>query len=76
MAVPETVGLNVTLKDVLCPAAIVAGRDRPPTLNRELFVLAAVIVTFAPLAVKVPEVEPLVPSTTLPRLMLAGVTVS
>ena len=58
------------------PARIVTGSERPPTLKTELFVLAAVTVTLAPLAVKLPEAVPLVPATTLPRFSVAGFTVN
>jgi hypothetical protein len=75
-AVPDAVGANVTVNEVLLPAAIVAGRERPPMVNTELFVLAPVTVTFAPLAVRVPVAEALLPTTTLPRLKLVGVTAS
>jgi len=60
---------------MLCPAGIVAGNGRPPTLNTELFEVAAVIVTFAPLAVRFPEAVPLLPVTTLPRPRVLGPTV-
>ena len=76
LAVPATVGLKVMLKDVLWPAEMVVGRARPPMVNWVLFVLAAVKVTPAPLALRVPEAEPLVPATTLPKLKLDGVTMS
>jgi len=75
-AVPDAVGANVTVNEVLLPAAIVAGRERPPTVNAELFVLAPVTVTFAPLAARVPVAEALLPTATLPRLKLVGATVS
>jgi hypothetical protein len=55
---------------------MVTGSERPPTLNTELFALAAVIVTLALLAVKLPDAVPLVPTTTLPRPKLLGVTVN
>lgn len=58
----------------LCPDGMVAGRERPPMLNAELFVLAAVTVTLPPLAVKLPEAVPLCPTTTLPSARVAGVT--
>jgi hypothetical protein len=76
LAAPETCGLKVTLKDVLSPAWIFTGRESPPTLNAELFVLAPVIVIFAPLALRVPDATPLFPTTTLPKLLLPGLTVS
>ena len=41
-----------------------------------MFVLAAVTVTLAPLAVKLPEAVALVPTTTLPKPRVAGDTVS
>jgi len=55
---------------------MVTGRDSPPTENAELFVVAAVTVTLAPVAVKLPEAEPLVPSTTLPMASVDGDTPS
>lgn len=67
-------GLNVMVNAALCPDGMVTGRERPPTLKTELFVLAAVTVTFAPLALKLPEAVPLCPTTTLPNAKLAGVT--
>ena len=44
--------------------------------NWELLELAAVTVTLAPLAVNVPEPVPLVPTTTLPRLSVVGLTLN
>ena len=67
-------GLNVIVNAALCPDGIVTGRERPPTLNAELFVLAAVTVTLPPLALKLPEAVPLWPTTTLPNARVAGVT--
>jgi hypothetical protein len=76
LAAPVVRGLKVTVNEVLWPAGIVTGKERPPMLNTELLELAAVIVTFAPLAVKLPEALPLVPTTTLPRFKVVGLTVS
>jgi hypothetical protein len=45
-------------------------------LNTELSVLAAETVTLAPLAVRVPDAVPLLPSTTLPRASVVGATAS
>lgn len=59
---PVVEGLKVTVNVALFPARIVTGRDKPLILNTELFELAAVTVTFAPLAVKVPEAVPLDPT--------------
>ena len=75
-AAPDTCGLKVTINEALCPAGIVTGSERPPTLNTELLELAAVTVTFAPLAVRLPDAVPLVPTTTLPRPRVVGETVS
>ena len=76
LAAPDTSGLKVTVNDALWPTGMVTGSGRPPTLNTELFELAAVTVTFAPLAVRLPDAVPLVPTTTLPRPRVVGVTVS
>jgi uncharacterized membrane protein (UPF0136 family) len=73
---PVTVGLNVTWKGRLWPAASVTGRDNPLSLNAELFVVAALIVTLAPVALRVAEPVPLLPTTTLPTLSVAGLTES
>lgn len=65
-------GLKVNVIGRLAPAAIVTGRESPPILNTELFVLAAVTVTFAPLAFKVAVATELVPSATLPKARVEG----
>jgi hypothetical protein len=56
LADPATCGLKVTENEVLWPTGIVIGSEKPPTLNTELPVFAAVTVTYAPLAVNVPAV--------------------
>jgi hypothetical protein len=76
LTAPDVRGLKVTVNEVLWPAGIVAGSERPPRLNTELFELTAVTVTFAPLAVRVPDAVPLLPTTTLPRARVVGLTVS
>jgi hypothetical protein len=76
LADPATWGLKVTENEVLCPTGIVIGSERPPTLKTELPVFAAFTVTFAPLAVSVPDAVRLVPTTTLPRPRVEGVTVN
>jgi hypothetical protein len=76
LTAPVTLGLNVTVNGTLWPTVIVTGSDNPPTLNTELFVLAAVTVTLAPLAVRLPDPVPLVPTTTLPMPRVPGATVS
>jgi hypothetical protein len=72
LTAPATWGLKVTVYGVLCPAGIVTGSDSPPTLKTELFDVAAVTVTFAPAAVRLPEALPLLPVTTLPRPKVVG----
>ena len=76
LADPTAVGLNVIVKGTLCPAGIVTGSDSPLIVKAELFVLAAVTVTLAPLAFKLPEAVPLEPSTTLPTANVEGETLS
>ena len=68
--------MNVTVNAALFPAGIVTGSDRPPTVNAELLLLTALTVTLDPPAVRVPVALPLVPSTTLPRARVAGLTLS
>jgi hypothetical protein len=74
LAAAAVCGLNVIMNGVLCPDGIVTGRESPPTLKAELFVLAAVTVTLPPLALKLPEAVPLWPTTTSPNARVAGVT--
>jgi hypothetical protein len=74
LAAADTCGLKVTVNEALWPAGMVTGSERPPTLNTELFEFAAVTVTFAPLAVRLPDAVPLVPTTTMPRPSVVGVT--
>ena len=72
LADPVLCGLNVTVNGTLLPAGIVVGKLRPLKLNVELFVPADVTVTLAPVAVKLPEAEPLVPTITLPSARVVG----
>jgi len=76
LAAPVAVGLKVTVNGTLVPAAIVAGRDNPLMVNTALLEVAAVTVTLAPLALRVPDAVPLVPTTTLPRGSVVGETLS
>jgi len=73
LAAPVTCGLKFTVKGKLCPAGTSAGKDKPLIVNRELFALAAVIVTSAPLALRLPEAVSEVPMTTFPTPKVAGV---
>jgi hypothetical protein len=73
-AVPDVAGLNVTVKEVVCPAVRVVGSEIPESANSLLLMLAAEMVTDDPVAPRVPFSEPFVPTTTLPKLRLAGET--
>jgi hypothetical protein len=66
----------VTENETLWPAAIVVGRDSPPTVNEVLLEVAPVTVTLPLVAVSVPEAVALDPATTLPSPRVAGVTLS
>lgn len=55
---------------------MIAGSDKLPIVKRELLEVAAVTVTFAPLALRVPEPVPLAPTATLPTATGAGVALS
>jgi hypothetical protein len=76
LSAPAICGLNVTVKGALCPAGMMTGSDKPPIVNRELFVSAAVTVIFAPLAFRLPDTVPLVPTNTLPADKVAGLAVN
>jgi hypothetical protein len=54
---------------------MITGSDKPLIANRELLELAAVTVTFVPLALRVPETVALVPATTLPSATGVGAAV-
>ena len=62
------------LNGTFWPAAMVTGSDNPPTLKTELFVVAPVTVTLAPVAVRLPDAVALEPSTTLPNGRVPGLT--
>ena len=76
VTVPVVCGLKVIVNGTLCPAGIVTGNDRPPILNTELFVVAPVTVTLAPVALRLPFADPLVPTITLPKPRVPGVMLS
>jgi len=76
LTVTAVCGLNVIVNGTLWPVGIVTGSDNPLTVNCALFVPAAVTVTLAPLALKLPDAVPLVPTTTLPRFKVVGVAVN
>ena len=62
LAAPVVCGLKVTVNDALCPASMVTGSERPLRLNAAPLEPAPVTVTLAPLAVRVPEALPLLPT--------------
>jgi hypothetical protein len=76
LAAPAICGLKVTENEVLWPAGMVTGSESLPTLNTELLEVIAETVTLAPPAVRLPDADPLVPTTTLPRLKVIGLTLS
>ncbi len=71
---PLACGVKVTVKEVDCPAASVAGSEIPESANSPLLRLADVIATEAPLALRLPLSEELDPTVTLPKLRLVGDT--
>lgn len=74
LAAPLDCGRKLTVKDALLPSGIVAGNDSPPSAKLELLKLAAVMVTLPDEAVSVPVAVPLLPTFTLPKLSVPGVT--
>jgi hypothetical protein len=71
---PADWGLKVIVNDLLCPAAIVTGKDSPLKVKRALLLVAEVTVTLAPVALRVPEAVPLLPTFTFPILIVPGLT--
>jgi hypothetical protein len=73
LATPLAVGVNVTLKLVLCPALSVTGAVIPLNVNPLPVIPAWEIVTLdPPLFVTVSERARLLPTVTLPKLRLLG----
>jgi hypothetical protein len=75
-AVPLAWGVKVTVTCALCPAAILSGKDIPLRANSEVPVLAEEMVTLEPLALRVAVMLLLCPTTTLPKLSVAGLMVN
>ncbi len=77
-AVPETApvacGVNVAVTCKVLPAVRVAGTVMPLNVNSELLRLTEEIVTLAPVALSVAGRLALVPTTTLPKARLVGLT--
>ena len=73
---PLVCGVNVTVKFALCPADIVTGNEIPLMANSELPTLTEDTVTLALVALSVPVWLPLVPTVTLPTLIVAGMALN
>jgi hypothetical protein len=77
LAEPAAVGANVIVKVALCPPARVSGTERPLVLKPEPVTVSPETTTLAlPVSVSVAVWEALLPTLMLPRLTLAGVTLS
>ena len=77
VALPATEGENCAVNVLFCPALIVNGVDKPLILKPVPVTLAAEIVTLAvPEFVSAIVCDPLLPTTTLPKLTLAGLAAS
>jgi len=75
VALPEAVGENLAVNEVLCPATNVCAA-RPVMLNPVPDALACEIATLAvPEFVRVTLTDPLAPTSRLPKLMLVGFAV-
>ena len=68
-AAPLDLGVNVSEKEALCPAASVSGNDRPLMENGALIKGAEGIVTLVPAAVRVAVFVRPLPTVTLPKLI-------
>lgn len=75
-AAPLACGANTTVNATLCPAAIVAGKARPVTENSAVLGVADETVTFEPVTVSVAGRPFVLPTVTLPKLRLAGLTLN
>jgi hypothetical protein len=75
-AVPLAWGANATEKEALYPAGMVIGKLRPLTVNPAWLTLAEDTVTGPLLAVSVADWACVVPTTTFPKLIVAGETAS
>ncbi len=75
-AAPEACGVNLTVKEAEFPDARVTGKEIPLNANSVLLMLADATVTEPPLAVSVPLWVRLLPTVTLPKLIVPGFTAS
>ena len=74
VALPPDWGANVTVKGRLCPAASVTGNEIPLTENPGPFQLALETVTLFELALSVPVMFLLLPTFTVPKFRVVGLT--
>ncbi len=75
-AVPLARGVKFSVAETLWPAAMVLGRENPPSVNSEFVVLADEIVTLDPCADRVNARLLLLPRVTLPKFSAAALVVS
>lgn len=75
-AAPLDCGVNITVKLTLWPADKVNGNVRPLIENSELPTSTEDTTTLAPVTLKVPVCDPLVPTVTSPILTVDGLTFS
>jgi hypothetical protein len=75
-AAPLDCGVNVTVKFTLWPADKANGNDSPLIENSELSISTDDTTMLAPVALKIPVWDPLVPTVTLPALIVEGLTLS
>src|ERR1700727_1878732 len=73
---PATDGANLTSNETLWPDAMVSGNETPAIANCELLLETDETVTLPPVALRVEDWVVVVPTSTLPKLMAVGATVS
>jgi hypothetical protein len=76
VTVPVFVGANTTFTFTLCPALIVSGKETPGIEYCELLLDPDETVTLPPVAVSVAGCVDELPTSTLPKLSVAGLTPS
>jgi hypothetical protein len=73
---PAADGANVTSNGILWPDAMVSGNETPAIANCELLLDADDTVTLPPVALRLEDWVVVVPTSTLPKLIAVGATVS
>ena len=74
LTAPLALGVNVTVNEADCPAAIVFGKVMPESTNSLLVLLPEETMTDAPLAVRLPLRDRLLLTRTLPKFSVVGLT--